>query len=50
MSPEMVERIYGHHHPGHMRTAAEAIGRRKSEPQSLVISLADAQRAKGNAL
>jgi integrase len=50
MSPEMVERIYGHHHPGHMRTAAEAIGRRKSEPQSLVISLADAQRAKGKAL
>ncbi|MGF1623978.1 MAG: tyrosine-type recombinase/integrase [Alphaproteobacteria bacterium] len=28
MSTETLERVYGHHHPDHMREAAEAIGRR----------------------
>lgn len=46
MSPTMVEEIYGHHHPAHMRGAAGALGRRGGGAQSLVISLADAQRAK----
>jgi integrase len=49
MSPNMIERIYGHHHPAHMRGAVKAVGRRTVEAQSLVISLAEAQRAKGKA-
>jgi integrase len=40
MSPGMVERTYGHHHPEHMRGAAEAIGRRGRAAQSLAQSLA----------
>lgn len=48
MSPEMVERTYGHHHPEHMRRATDAIGRRPIDRQSLVISLADESRAKSN--
>jgi integrase len=48
MSPAMLEQTYGHHHPGHMRGAAEALGGRKGRGQSLVISLADAQTAKEN--
>jgi hypothetical protein len=30
MSVEMIDRVYGHHHPDHLRTAAQAIdfGRR----------------------
>jgi integrase len=47
MSPDMVERTYGHHHPAHMRGAAEAVGRRNAAGQSLIISLAQAQVAKG---
>jgi integrase len=27
MSPETLNMVYGHHHPGYMREAAEAIGR-----------------------
>jgi hypothetical protein len=26
MTVEMLDRVYGHHHPRHLRTAAEAIG------------------------
>lgn len=47
MSPEMVEKTYGHHHPDHLKGAANAISRRKaapgkgkSKPQSLAVSLA----------
>ena len=28
MSLDMLERVYGHHHPDHMRSAVEAMGRR----------------------
>jgi integrase len=42
MSVEMLDRVYGHHHPDHLRDAARAIGYRHR--QSLVISLA-AERA-----
>jgi hypothetical protein len=38
MSVEMLDRVYGHHHPDHLRTAARAIGYRPR--QSLVESLA----------
>jgi len=38
MSVEMLDRVYGHHHPGHLRTAARAIGYRPR--QSLAESLA----------
>ena len=34
MSVEMLDRVYGHHHPNHLRTAARAIGYRPR--QSLV--------------
>jgi integrase len=49
MSVEMLDRVYGHHHPAHMRGAVEALGGRKAV-QSLVISLADARMAKEKAL
>jgi integrase len=48
MSPEMLSRVYGHHHPAHMRGAAEALGGHNTA-QSLVISLADARRVKEKA-
>ena len=41
MSVEMIDRVYGHHHPDHLRTAARAIGYRTR--QSLVESLARAR-------
>lgn len=34
MSMETLQRVYGHHHPDHMRAAAEAIGRR---PQNVRV-------------
>jgi integrase len=37
MSIEMLDRVYGHHHPDHLRTAAQVIGYRR--PQSLAITL-----------
>jgi integrase len=46
ISPALVEQTYGHHHPAHMRSAAEAIGSRQGAAQSLVISLAEARKAK----
>jgi integrase len=49
MSPAMVEQIYGHHHPAHMRGAAKAIAGNKKTRQSLVISLAGASDAKEKA-
>jgi hypothetical protein len=38
MTVEMLDRVYGHHHPDHLRAAARAIGYRPR--QSLAISLA----------
>jgi hypothetical protein len=38
MSVEMLDRVYGHHHPDHLRSAARAIGYRPR--QSLAESLA----------
>src|SRR5262245_27930129 len=40
MSVEMLDQVYGHHHPDHLRTAAQALsyGRR---PQSLAETLAE---------
>jgi integrase len=38
MSVETLDRVYGHHHPDHLRTAARAIGYRRR--QSLAQSLA----------
>jgi len=32
MSVEMLDRVYGHHHPKHRRTAAEALGYRRRTP------------------
>jgi integrase len=49
MSPDMVEHIYGHHHPDHMRGAAEAIGRHGRTNHSLVVPLAQDQSAKRKA-
>lgn len=44
MSAELIDRVYGHHHPAHLHGAARAIGYR----QKLVVSLV-AERAKRNA-
>jgi integrase len=40
MSVEMLDRVYGHHHPDHLRTAARAIGyrHRKSLPITLPVA------------
>ena len=39
MTVEMLDRVYGHHHPNHLRTAARAIGyRRQSLPIPLPVS------------
>src|SRR5262249_2757191 len=46
ISPALVEQTYGHHHPTHMRSAVEAIGGQQRTAQSLVISLAEARKAK----
>jgi len=42
MSVEMLDRVYGHHHPDHLRGAAQALGYRR--PQSLAITLAPTRR------
>jgi integrase len=39
MSAEMLDRVYGHHHPDHLKVAARAIGYRPR--QSLAYSLAE---------
>jgi integrase len=44
MSPEILERVYGHHHPDYLRTAASAIGYGRPARQSLVVSLAVERR------
>jgi hypothetical protein len=38
MTVEMLDRVYGHHHPDHLKAAARAIGYRPH--QSLAVSLA----------
>jgi integrase len=43
MSAELIDRVYGHHHPAHLRGAARAIGYRSRE--KLVVSLVE-ERAK----
>jgi hypothetical protein len=42
MSVEMLDRVYGHHHPEHLRGGAHALGYRRS--QSLAITLAPGRR------
>jgi hypothetical protein len=32
MSVEMLDRVYGHHHPDHLQAAAQAIGYRRGMP------------------
>jgi hypothetical protein len=41
MSVEMLDRVYGHHHPDHLRTAAHFIGYRPRE--KLAVPLAEAR-------
>jgi hypothetical protein len=43
MSAELIDRVYGHHHPAYLRGAARAIGYRSRE--KLVVSLVE-ERAK----
>jgi integrase len=45
MSIEMIERVYGHHSPEHLRKAAEAITR-KAESVSVVVSVVGDANAK----
>lgn len=39
MSVEILDRVYGHHHPDHLRAAARAIGYRRRPDETLVIPL-----------
>ena len=41
MSVEMLDRVYGHHHPDHLRSAARAIGYRPRSVETLVIPLVE---------
>ena len=47
MNVETLRNVYGHHHPDHLREAANAIGSRK--PVSLVISLVNARKRRKQA-
>ena len=47
MNVETLRNVYGHHHPDHLREAADAIGRHK--PVSLVISLVNARKRREQA-
>jgi hypothetical protein len=39
MSVQMLDRVYGHHHPQHLRQAAKSIGyRRRNETLSVSLS------------
>lgn len=44
MSPEMVQRVYGHHSPDHLAGAARKIGYRHAEAPAKVIGLPIAER------
>jgi integrase len=48
MSVEMLDRVYGHHHPDHLREAARAIGYQPRR-QSLAISLAKRRKERREA-
>jgi hypothetical protein len=41
MTVETLERNYGHHHPDHMKDAAEALSRGRRKPHSVAISVAE---------
>jgi hypothetical protein len=47
MSPEMIARTYGHHHPDYLKDAADAIGYGKDHRVSLVVSLAGKKNRRG---
>jgi hypothetical protein len=42
MSPEMLAKVDGHHHPDHLRNAARKIGSKSDD--ALVISLEEAKK------
>jgi integrase len=46
MSVEMLDRVYGHHHPDHLRRAAMSLGYRRG--QSLAITLAPCRRGRSS--
>jgi hypothetical protein len=48
MTIQMLDRVYGHHHPDHLRNAARAIGYRSH--QSLVNSLVEKKKSKAGSL
>jgi integrase len=43
MSPEILARVYGHHHPDHLRDAARKIGGKGKSRDALVVSLEEAR-------
>ncbi|WP_083468296.1 tyrosine-type recombinase/integrase, partial [Methylobacterium tarhaniae] len=49
MTAQTLERVYGHHHPAHLRRAANAFSGRRSADQSLVVSLAERRARKAEA-
>ncbi|MER2253270.1 tyrosine-type recombinase/integrase [Methylorubrum podarium] len=44
MTPEMLQKVYGHHHPDFQNEAASAFKNRRRRPQSLVNSLVRSKR------
>jgi hypothetical protein len=47
MIVEMLDRVYGHHHPQHLRQATHAIGFRRSD-ETLAVSLSQSKLANTN--
>ncbi|MDR3496254.1 MAG: tyrosine-type recombinase/integrase [Ancalomicrobiaceae bacterium] len=45
MSPEMVEKNYGHHHPDYLAAPAKVIGYRHAAGEKLVVSLETARKS-----
>ena len=43
MSPEILARVYGHHHPDHLRDAARKIGGKGKSRDALVVPLEEAR-------
>lgn len=44
MSVEMLDRVYGHHHPAHLRKAAQAISYRRRETLAITLAVPRARK------
>lgn len=46
MSPQMVEKVYGHHHPDHLRKAVEAFGNKRRQSVAVSVAVKKMEKAK----